>query len=151
MPAKKIFEGTEIQLAKPLIQYAVINENNEFYVNWGYRASAPNWTSDINNAKLYKSPGGARNLITSYGKQLPGKILPNLAVISSSGVLVVDETLRVEKAKMRQQKIEDERELCQIKDQIKRAKENEQRAKEDLKKANEALASKVASSFQPSK
>jgi hypothetical protein len=126
-----ILENTQ-HPALNLTIYVVQNEKGQFFRAKGYGGGGNTWVDDINKAKLYGKIGGARGVITWFANNYPQYPTLKLLKLSVGGVEVIDETERVNKAKVKK-----EREAI-LKEQAK-AKRAIEKAEEDLKRAQENL------------
>ncbi len=109
-----------------LILYAVRNSKGQYFRAKGYGGGGATWVDDINKAKIYGKTGGARGTITWFANAFPDYPIPDLIKLTVTGIEVIDETARVEKAK--QKKLEE------------KARREKQRAEYAIKEAERKLA-----------
>ena len=98
-----VFEGRDELLTNPLKLFAIRNSSGQFYRSKGWSYSGTSrynscWVDDINKAKIYTRAGGARGIVTYFGKAYPQYPAPELVIIETNKVLVVDESARIAKA-----------------------------------------------------
>lgn len=84
-----------------LVLYAVRNSQGQYFRAKGYGGDGNTWVDDINKAKIYGKTGGARGTITWFANYYPSYPTPDLIKLTVTGIEVMDETTRVEKAKQK--------------------------------------------------
>ena len=82
-----------------LTLYVVRNDKGQFFRAKGYGGGGQTWVDDINKAKIYGKIGGARGTITWFANTYPKFPTLELLKLTITGVEVIDETERVNKAK----------------------------------------------------
>jgi len=115
-----------MEINNTLVLYAVRNSDGQYFRAKGYGGGGNTWVDDINKAKIYGSTGGARGTITWFANNFPSYPTPDLIKLTVTGIEVMDEKGRVEKAKQKKGEAE-----------LKRAK---QRYDNELKEAERKLA-----------
>lgn len=81
-----------------LILYAVRNNSGQYFRAKGFSGSGNSWVNDINKCKIYGKIGGARGTITWFANNYPKFPTPDLIKLTVTGIEVIDETERVNKA-----------------------------------------------------
>ena len=141
--AKEKFIGVEEKISLPLRRFAVMNSNNQFFKSWGYGRGAQ-WEDDINNAKIYRNAGGARNLITRYMKDYKKHPVPSLVMFQTDVVLVINDEDRAKKALIKRELAKERQELNNAQWALKHAQETKARAEQEIIKAKKKLEQKKA-------
>lgn len=126
--------------------YAVRNTKGLFFRSKGYGGYGENWVKDLKDAKIYLKIGTARRVVTFYNN-LENKDYgaPELIQLTLSNAIVLDETNRLVKAKIKKQKDvlsqkinNAERKLRMAKDELDRLGSTREEV-EKLKKELQAL------------
>ena len=89
------------QINNVLVLYAVRNNKGQYFRAKGYGGGGNTWVDDINKAKIYGKTGGARGTITWFANNYPNYPTPDLIKLTVTGIEVMDEKGRVEKAKQK--------------------------------------------------
>lgn len=116
-----------------LKMYAVRNKDGLWFRRKGYGGYGESWVPDLDSARIYTKPGGARSQITWWGKKYPEYGVPRLVVFSVAGVQIIDETARV----LGKKKAEEER---QARLKVERHQREVEEAQRDLERAKRKLA-----------
>lgn len=90
-----------MEINNTLILYAVRNSQGQYFKAKGYNGSGASWVDDINKARIYGRTGGARGTITWFATNHPSYPTPDLIKLTVTGIEVMDEKARVEKAKQK--------------------------------------------------
>jgi hypothetical protein len=106
-----------------LEMFVVINHKGQYCRNRDYNDTS--WTDDIKKAKIYTKIGPARSTITWYSSNIPDMPMPMLGVLPIRECRIVDESVRVESAKITKERRE-------LEYQIKRAQRDLEKAQSNL-------------------
>lgn len=90
-----------MEINNTLILYAVRNSQGQYFRAKGYSGGGATWVDDINKAKIYGRTGGARGTITWFATHHSKYPTPDLIKLTVTGIEVMDETKRIEKAKQK--------------------------------------------------
>lgn len=109
--------------------YAIQKKNGEWYRNRGsgYR---PMWIKELKKAKIYANVGQARARITMFMNE--EDVIHDLVEFTLTGVRVLDETERLEKAKLEKQRELDAREVRRVENELRYAQDAMKRAQEKI-------------------
>jgi hypothetical protein len=122
------------EINNTLILYAVRNSQGQYFKAKGYSGSGASWVDDINKARIYGRTGGARGTITWFATNHPKYPTPDLIKLTVTGIEVMDETKRVEKAKQKKATEEANRIKRQAENQLKDAERKLAEAQATIKK-----------------
>lgn len=123
-----------MEINNTLILYAVRNSKGQYFRAKGYSGSGATWVDDINKAKIYGRTGGARGTITWFANNHPKYPTPDLIKLTVTGIEVIDETKRVEKAKQKKAEQEANRKKAQAEYDLKEAERKFAEAQANLAK-----------------
>jgi hypothetical protein len=123
-----------MEINNTLILYAVRNSQGQYFKAKGYGGSGASWVDDINKARIYGRTGGARGTITWFATNHPKYPTPDLIKLTVTGIEVMDETKRVEKAKQKKATEEANRIKRQAEYQLKEAERKLADAQATIKK-----------------
>ena len=121
------------QINNVLVLCAVRNNKGQYFRAKGYGGGGNTWVDDINKAKIYGKTGGARGTITWFANNYPNYPTPDLIKLTVTGIEVMDEKGRVEKAKQKKAEQEANRKKAQAERDLKNAEEELARATERVK------------------
>lgn len=86
-----------------LVMYAIRNANGFYFKSRGNYGGGIEWVSDINKARVYKTSGPARTIITWIYNDSDNFYVPELLKLNLSSVEIIDETERLSKLKGKQE------------------------------------------------
>lgn len=122
------------QINNLLVLYAVRNSDGQYFRAKGYSGGGATWVDDINKAKIYGKTGGARGTITWFANNHPNYPTPDLIKLTVTGIEVMDEKSRVEKAKQKKLTSEANRKKLQAYRDLKDAERRVAEAQANLRK-----------------
>jgi hypothetical protein len=122
-----------MEINNTLILYAIRNSQGQYFRAKGYGGGGNTWVDDINKAKIYGSTGGARGTITWFANNFPSYPTPDLIKLTVTGIEVMDEKGRVEKAKQKKGEAELKRAKQRYDNELKEAKRELAEAQERVK------------------
>jgi len=80
---------------KEIKVYAVQNKEGEWFRRKGYGGGGNSWVPDFSNARIFGKPGGARAVITYWGKTYEDFPTPKLVELTITKIKTINETERV--------------------------------------------------------
>lgn len=91
--------------------YVVRSKDGKYFKSKGYGGYGSSWKDNIDQAKIYTSPRGARGQITFWATHYPQYGIPDLIelLVTEDNMRVVNESGRIDKVKARKEKEEKER------------------------------------------
>lgn len=112
--------------------YVVQNSNGEFFRRKGYGGSGSSWVKSIDTARVWIKISGARSVVTYFANNYPGYPVPKIVKLTITATEVIDETERVEKARLKKKQALEQRELLEAKRRLKAAEEAVEKAQQRL-------------------
>jgi len=94
-----------------LVLYAVQNREGKWFRSKGYGGYGETWVEDISKARVYGTPQPARARITYFANRWPEHGVPYLVALYVTEVKVLDETDRVNEARVVKQRQEIKRDV----------------------------------------
>ena len=118
--------------------YVVRSKVGKFFRARGQSGYGESWVTDIQNAKVYGKIGPARAQVTYWATAHPKYGVPDILKLEVTGLEVLDETARVEKALGLIATAKEKIELVRAKQNWERAEAEYARAEENLRQAKKA-------------
>jgi len=113
--------------------YAVQNSDGKWFHRKGFGGYGQTWCDEPHKARIYTKIGQARAQITYFVKNYPKFPTPKLVKLVVDRVEVVDETERVAKAKVAQEKAKVRKEIQHKKYMVDMAIQDLERAQKRVK------------------
>ena len=88
-----------------LTLYAVRNRDGKYFHNKGYGGFGTSWADTLEGARIYSKPGPARAQVTYFSNTYPQFGVPGLVELHVTRVVATQETERVQKSKVRKEKV----------------------------------------------
>lgn len=126
-----------------LEMYVVINDKGQFFRAKGYSGGGNTWVDDIKKAKIYGKIGPARSTVTWFANAWPQFPPAKIGVLCINECKIVDESMRVEKAKIKKEKAETQQALARAKREL----EDAQAKVISAQRNAEAIANKAAETY----
>ena len=109
--------------------FAVRNREGKWFRAKGYGGSGLTWVDDIKKARIYQKLGGARAIVSYFANQHPTYGIPVIVKMTVTAVEEIDETVRVEKQRLKKREAEAKARERQAKWELERAKQDYENAK----------------------
>ena len=78
--------------------YIIQNKEGKYFRAKGFGGYGNTWVEDVKNARVYQKIGQARSRVSFFANTYPEYGVPDILELTVTGVTVLDETSRVEKA-----------------------------------------------------
>jgi len=114
--------------------YAVRNQEGKWFRAKGYGGYGSSWVDDIESAKIYAKPSGARGRVTWWATNYPKYGIPELVELTVTKAVALDETDRVKGVKRQKEVAQANWEARQSKHKLEQAQRDLKRAEAQLKK-----------------
>lgn len=124
----------KVNMTEILILYAVRNSDGQYFRAKGFGGGGASWVDELKDAKVYAKLGQTRSRITYFANHYPKYPNPVLIKLTVTGLEVVDEKDRVEKAKQKKKTAEAEYKKRQAQWDLEEAENDLAEAQKNLNK-----------------
>lgn len=126
-----------------LEMFTVINNKGQYFRAKGYGGGGETWVDDIKKAKIYGKVGPARSLVTWFANHHPKYPTPKIGVLLATQCIIVDESVRVNNAKVSKEKKELQAAISLAKRELQSAENKLKSAHKNADDAAKAAAEKL--------
>lgn len=112
--------------------YAVRNKEGKWLRRKGYGGYGNCWVDDLNQARIYNKTGGARSQISWWYKNYPSYGCPDLVIFTAAITSVVNESDKINRKKIKEEKAAGIQRLFLAKEELKKAQQSVEAAEQEL-------------------
>lgn len=128
-------------MSEPLLKlYVIKSKDGKYFRAKGYGGYGDSWVDNIKKARVYQKPNGARGVVTWFANNWPAYGIPDLIELHVTKEVLLDETDRVLKSKIKKARDKARRKYNHLKYQIETNFKKAEESQAELERLEKELA-----------